>query len=148
MIILIILVIIAILLAWLIKGFMNYVKAKPVALDSETTQKIYQIFCNQVKNGLKAPTTAVFCKDYELLVKENKGTYYVSGWVDSQNSFGAMIRTQINNFKILNVNGMFVAKSNITSMASFKLLGNLTTNYIFAIIMTLISFAIFSIILL
>ena len=103
---------------------------------------------NQVTNVLKAPSTAVFCKDYELLIKENKGTYYVSGWVDSQNSFGAMIRTQINNFKILDVKGMLVAKSNITSMASFKLLGNLTTNYIIAIIMTLVSFAIFSIILL
>ncbi|MGN0993198.1 MAG: hypothetical protein ACI4PE_04690 [Bacilli bacterium] len=147
MIILIILVIIAVFLVWLIKGFIDYVKAKPVALDSETTQKIYQIFCNQVKNGLKAPTTAVFCKDYELLIKENKGIYYVSGWVDSQNSFGAMIRTQINNFKISNVNGILIAKSNIRSMASFKLLGNLTTNYIIAIIMTLVSFAIFSIIL-
>lgn len=142
LIILVIIAVFLVFLVWLIKGFIDYVKAKPVALDSETTQKIYQIFCNQVKNGLKAPTTAVFCKDYELLIKENKGIYYVSGWVDSQNSFGAMIRTQINNFKISNVNGILIAKSNIRSMAMCKLLGNLALNYIIGIIITLVLFII------
>ena len=142
MIILIVLLIVTIILILLLKGFINYIKAKPVELDSATTQKIYQIFCNQVKTGLKAPTTAVFCKENELLIKENKGKYYVSGWVDSQNSFGAMIRTQINNFKIININGTLVAKSNITSIAMCKLLGNLALNYIIGIIITLVLFII------
>ena len=142
MIILIVLLIVTIILILLLKGFINFIKAKTITPDSATTHNIYQIFCNQVKTGLKAPTTAVFCNENELLIKENKGKYYVSGWVDSQNSFGAMIRTQINNFKIVNINGKLVAKSNIKSIAICKLLGNLALNYIIGIIITLVLFVI------
>lgn len=142
MIILLVLLIVSIVLIVLLKGFINFIKAKTIIPDSATIHNIYQIFCNQVKAGLKAPATAVFCNENELLIKENNGKYYVSGWVDSQNSFGAMIRTQINNFKIVNINGKLVVKSNIKSIAICKLLGNLALNYIIGIIITLVLFVI------
>ncbi len=42
---------------------------------------------------LKAPASARFCTLEEMAVSEINGVYTVSGYVDSQNSYGAMIRT-------------------------------------------------------
>lgn len=42
---------------------------------------------------LKAPATAKFCSLEEMTVTEAGEKYYVSGYVDSQNSYGAMVRT-------------------------------------------------------
>ncbi len=42
---------------------------------------------------LKAPSTAVFSYLNETSIEEDHGMYTVSGWVDAQNGFGAMIRT-------------------------------------------------------
>ena len=43
---------------------------------------------------LKAPATAVFPGFDEMVVNGSDGRYAVSGFVDSQNSYGAAIRTQ------------------------------------------------------
>lgn len=43
---------------------------------------------------LKAPATAVFPGFDEMVVNGSDGHYNVSGFVDSQNSYGASIRTQ------------------------------------------------------
>lgn len=134
-----------ILLILFIISIFNTMTAKVVnnTIDKDTTEKLYEIFCNSIKGVLKAPTTAIFCKENELIIKENKGIYYVSGWVDSQNSYGAMIRTNIRNFKIKNDNGVFVVKSNAGIMASNSLFGKLAGNYIVALIFTIISFFVF-----
>ena len=42
---------------------------------------------------LKAPQTAVFPAMEQFNVQYNNGSYKVSGYVDSQNSYGASIRT-------------------------------------------------------
>lgn len=42
---------------------------------------------------LKAPSTAVFSDLDETAIAEDNGMYTVTGWVDAQNSFGAMLRT-------------------------------------------------------
>ena len=42
---------------------------------------------------LKAPSTAVYSDLNETAIAENDGMYTVTGWVDAQNSYGAMIRT-------------------------------------------------------
>ena len=42
---------------------------------------------------LKAPATARFCSLEEMAVTEQNGIFTVSGYVDSQNSYAAMIRT-------------------------------------------------------
>lgn len=45
-----------------------------------------------VEENLKAPSTASFCKVTEATITNNGDVYTVSGWVDAQNSFGAMLR--------------------------------------------------------
>jgi hypothetical protein len=56
-----------------------------------------QVMAQQfVKDGLKSPSTAHFGYTGQLLdnIKRlDDGTFVVKGWVDAQNSFGAIIRT-------------------------------------------------------
>ena len=53
-----------------------------------------QLICeNSVKNLLKSPTTAKFCKFTEYHWSKQNGIINAQGFVDSQNGFGAMIRT-------------------------------------------------------
>ncbi len=114
-----------------------------VNIDEETRHKIYEIFCNEIRATLKAPSTAVFCKEEELIINQVYGIYLASGWVDSQNSYGAMIRTYYNKFKIENKNGVFVPKSNARVIASNKLAGTLAGYWVYGIIATIITGAIF-----
>lgn len=47
-----------------------------------------------VKDYLKAPSTAKFCKLSDATVTHlGNGEYKVTGWVDAENSYGAMIRS-------------------------------------------------------
>jgi hypothetical protein len=50
---------------------------------------------NEVKENLKAPSTASFSN---ISVSQNGNTWTVTGYVDAQNSFGAMIRSS---FKVV-----------------------------------------------
>jgi hypothetical protein len=53
-----------------------------------------KIFAQSVELAtLKAPATAKFCSHEEMKVIEQNGVYTVSGYVDSQNSYGAMLRS-------------------------------------------------------
>ena len=63
-----------------------------------------------VKSGLKAPSTAKFpdcvfeAHKYEIRASEDSKRISVQGYVDSQNSFGAMIRSEFVVF-LINENG-------------------------------------------
>ena len=47
-----------------------------------------------VESYLKAPSTATFCKFSDATVTHlGNGEYMVTGWVDAENSYGAMIRS-------------------------------------------------------
>lgn len=47
-----------------------------------------------VESYLKAPSTAKFCKQSDATVTHlGNGEYMVTGWVDAENSYGAMIRS-------------------------------------------------------
>jgi hypothetical protein len=49
-----------------------------------------------VEQLLKAPPTAEFASHFDVQGwHEGEGKYRLRGWVDSQNSFGAMIRTHV-----------------------------------------------------
>lgn len=118
--------------------------SKVSEIDSNTRHKLYELFCSEVLPTLKAPATAQFCKEEEIIIKEDMtGVYFVTGWVDSQNSYGAMIRTYINKFKIINENGIYIPKSNASVMASSKLAKQMTGYWIYGIISTIILFIIF-----
>lgn len=49
-----------------------------------------------VRDSLKAPTTAQFpgCAYYEVRMSKDERTIFVTGYVDAQNSFGAMLRSK------------------------------------------------------
>lgn len=49
-----------------------------------------------VKEKLKSPATAVFCKSSEYTVSCVGNTWTISGYVDAQNSFGATLRNTFN----------------------------------------------------
>lgn len=49
---------------------------------------------DEVEKRLKAPSTAKFCKEYEAEILRDGNTWTVEGWVDAENSFGAMLRNK------------------------------------------------------
>lgn len=65
-------------------------------------QKVLDAITPRVKASLKSPSSAVMCPASDLIItSKSANEYLVSGYVDSQNSYGAMLRT---NFKyIINV---------------------------------------------
>lgn len=61
-----------------------------------TASQVYTMCKDAVETQLKAPTTAKFPNLWEIGVGEIEGqenTYRVRAYVDAQNSFGVMIRT-------------------------------------------------------
>lgn len=61
--------------------------------DQINTSEAYAYTVMQVKNKLKCPSTADFPWLYDDIKYLGKQSYAVLGHVDSQNSFGAMVRT-------------------------------------------------------
>ena len=56
------------------------------------TEEIKQIARETVQNKLKAPSTAKFSPSSETKIKQSDNEWIVKGWVEAENSFGAMIR--------------------------------------------------------
>lgn len=62
--------------------------------DSDKKTKVWICAQDVVTQDLKSPSTAKFCKVYEATVYHQTGKQYIAmGYVDSENGFGAMIRT-------------------------------------------------------
>jgi len=93
--------------AWLDNDFGNkyyceyHYNAHKTALDKykenhfdHDDSDILQIAEDTVKQNLKAPSTATFSSIRETQIKRSGNTWTVSGWVDAQNSFGAMLRSE------------------------------------------------------
>lgn len=93
--------------AWLDNDFGNkyyceyHYNAHKTALDDykenhfdHDDSDILQIAEDTVKQNLKAPSTATFSSIRETQIKRSGNTWTVSGWVDAQNSFGAMLRSE------------------------------------------------------
>ena len=45
-----------------------------------------------VKGSLKSPSSAKFCSSSEVTVSNSGNSYTVTGWVEAQNSYGAMLK--------------------------------------------------------
>lgn len=61
----------------------------------------YEVSKGFVRQKLKAPSTAKFPSPWKFSTEDNVkynggGVYIVSGYVDSENAFGAMVRTRFN----------------------------------------------------
>lgn len=56
--------------------------------------EVYDVATEFVRRQLKAPSTAEFSPIEETSIKKmNENTWRVTGYVDSQNSYGAMLRS-------------------------------------------------------
>lgn len=71
---------------------LNEFLATGAEINEETEAKL---FAQAVElQMLKAPASAQFCSLEQMTIRQNaNGSYTVSGFVDSQNSYGAMVRT-------------------------------------------------------
>lgn len=84
------------------------VKYKKKDLDDRTiseNQSAYYVIAQEIVSSfLKAPSTADFAPMYETAMQRNKKLVAVKGYVDSQNSFGAMIRSEyLVEFKVIDI---------------------------------------------
>ncbi len=61
--------------------------------DIEDVEALRENILNALKPSLKAPLTAVLCEKEQLSISENNGIYNITGNVNSQNSYGAMVST-------------------------------------------------------
>ena len=73
--------------------------------NTENRAKSYAMI--MVKDNLKAPSTAKFCNTSREMTAKNFGgaKWRVTGWVDAENSFGAMIRSDFDVVLELSSNG-------------------------------------------
>lgn len=63
--------------------------------DDEIKASVYVLAKKCVKNHLKAPSTAKFSEMWECAFQKGEGNVYMmTGYVDSQNSYGAMLQEQ------------------------------------------------------
>ena len=71
-----------------------YHKPTPTPHSKPTLYDAYEDMQQNILDQLKAPSTATFCDyaDCEFVVYDD-GSIVVKGWVDAQNSYGAMLRT-------------------------------------------------------
>lgn len=113
-------------------------------IDEETEAKLYAKAVETML--LKSPSTAKFCTLEEMTVINNNEIYQVSGYVDSQNSYGAMIRTPFT-FTIKKENGTWKFVDNILSPSATFIVNFLSISFVcvfFGILMTLILYFLFS----
>ena len=94
---------------------------------------------------LKAPATAQFCSLEEMTVTSSGDAYIVSGYVDSQNSYGAIVRTPFK-ITVFKENGvwknadMFV---NASAMIKGKIISHTIAWWILGIIGSIITFLVY-----
>lgn len=62
--------------------------------ETDNSVIAYDKVKDYVKNTLKAPSTAKFPSKSDIKIIKNKDVYIINGYVDAQNSYGAMIRTK------------------------------------------------------
>ena len=74
---------------------------------------------NAIRPSLKAPLTAVLCTPEQMKITNNGGVYDVQGFVNSQNSYGAMIATDFT-AKAQYVNGNWMILSSTIGVQNAK----------------------------
>jgi hypothetical protein len=89
--------ILAVFIAFLIAGCFASKPESPDAWKTkDNTTMAYVMMEEFVKDKLKSPSSAEFAgmTDPGFKIKKNGFEYTIGSWVDSQNSFGAMMRTR------------------------------------------------------
>ena len=107
-----------------------------------TNQEIMAVVKPAVCNQLKSPASAQFPVDLISIVGDETRGYQVSGFVDSQNSYGAMIRNDFNATVAIE-NGFPVIKSaTVGAKANAERAKEFGINYVAISIFTVVGGAI------
>jgi len=94
---------------------------------------------------LKAPATAIFANIDEMTITQDNGVYIVAGWVDSQNSYGAMIRTPFK-IRVVKNNGTWKTVDKFVSTDTIvrkRVASNYFGYLIIAVVVTIILYFVF-----
>ena len=110
-----------------------------MSMSNEEIMKVVKpVICNQ----LKSPASAQFPVDLISIVGDDERGYQVSGFVDSQNSYGAMIRNDFTAYVAVE-NGCPVVKNHtVAAKANVQRAKEFGVNYIAITIITIIGGAI------
>lgn len=114
----------------------------------ENLEGLRESLLNAIKPFLKAPITAVLCSEEEMTISNQNGTYSITGYVNSQNSYGAMIKTDFSATATF-VNGTWViGKTTVGVQTAKQNAKNFAVNYIaisiFVAVMGLLGYFIIS----
>lgn len=107
-----------------------------------TSQEIMAVVKPAICSQLKSPASAQFPAELISIVGDDYRGYQVSGFVDSQNSYGAMIRNDFSATVIVD-NGFPVVKTaTVAAKANMQRAKEFGMNYLAITIMTAIGAAI------
>ena len=121
---------------------MSEFKETEITVDEATEAKM---FAKSVElKLLKAPATAKFCDLSEMTAIKTNDIYTVSGYVDSQNSYGAMIRTPFMLRVTKGAEGWKSVDKFVSTQAAVgkTVAKNMILYWIIGIILSLVTFAI------
>ena len=103
-----------------------------------TNQEIMAVVKPAICNQLKSPASAQFPVDLISIVGDDTRGYQVSGFVDSQNSYGAMIRNDFT-ATVAVENGFPVVKSSsVAAKANAQRAKEFGVNYLAIMLFTII----------
>ena len=94
---------------------------------------------------LKAPATAQFCSLEEMTVTSSGDVYIVGGYVDSQNSYGAVVRTPFK-ITVFKENGVWKNADkfvNTSAVIEGKIISHTIVWWILGIIGSIITFLVY-----
>ena len=109
-----------------------------------TNEEIMKVVKPAICSQLKSPASAQFPVDTISIVGDDERGYRVSGFVDSQNGYGAMIRNDFT-AEVSIVNGFPIVKSSSVAVKANAARGaEFAVNYVAITIFTIIGGAILS----
>ena len=106
-----------------------------------TNQEIMAVVKPAVCNQLKSPASAQFPVDLISIVGDDTRGYQVSGFVDSQNSYGAMIRNDFTANVVIKNSFPTVTTSSVGTKAAINNAKQFGINYLAITILTIIGVA-------
>ncbi len=95
-----------------------------------TAEEIMNVVMPAVCAQLKAPSSARFPTELITIVGNDVDGYQVDGFVDSQNSYGAMIRNDFSANVVIQNNTPFVTKATVAAKANKERIKNFGLSYV------------------